>query len=116
MRDRAFEPAPEVAQQLRAYGALDNPFRLRAYRMIHDTPGVSFNDHPRKHGAASAQAALHHAAHNQAALDEVRYGRSGMAVSSYSLTDLGDRIHENLFGARRPGLKRPSRSVTKVLA
>src|SRR5438445_160314 len=34
------EMDPEVLDRLKAYTALDNPIRLRAFRLIHASPGV----------------------------------------------------------------------------
>ncbi len=108
--------SPELGRQLRAYGALDNALRLRAYRMIHDAPGVSFNEIVRKLDVASGLAAYHVGVLKSAGLVNVRYVRSGMAVSRYELTDLGAQIFENLFGGRRLRLKHLAATTSKVLA
>ena len=116
MRDRMPEPSPDVARQLRAYGALDHAFRFRAYRTIHDHPGVSFNEIVRETDVASGLAAYHLGVLRAAGLVEVQYVRSGMAVSRYELTEMGARIFENLFGRRRAGARHPAKSASKVLA
>lgn len=116
MSDHRSEVSPEVAQRLRAYGALDNPIRLRAYRIVHDAPEVSFNDLARKLNLASGLAAYHLGVLKSAGLVEVRYVRSGMATSRYALTALGARIFEDLFSGRRLDLRRLAKSTSKVLA
>ncbi len=35
---------PRILDRLRAYTALDNPIRLRAFRLIHDSPGLPFHE------------------------------------------------------------------------
>src|SRR6266705_4915899 len=35
---------PRILDRLRAYTALDNPIRLRAFRHIHDSPGLPFHE------------------------------------------------------------------------
>lgn len=107
---------PEVARQLRAYGALDNPSRFKAYRMVHDMPGISFNEIARRLGVASGLAAYHVAVLKTAGLIDVTYARKGMSTSRYVLTDWGTEIFENLFGKKRHGSKAIRNSRTKVLA
>lgn len=116
MHDRPPETDPRLARELRAYGALDNPVRLRAYRVIHDVPNVPFNELVRRLGVASGLAGYHLGVLKAAALIDVEYVRKGMATSEYRLTDLGTQIYENLFGKRSSRPKRLAKSVSKVLA
>ncbi len=116
MREDDPDLSPESAQRLRAYGALDNPFRLRAYRIIHDTPDVPFNELVRGLGVASGLAAYHLAVLKAAGLVEVQYVRAGLATSRYTLTGLGTEIYAALFGSRRRGAKRLTKSTSRVLA
>ena len=110
MGEEQADLTPELARQLRAYGALDNPIRLRAYRMIHDSPEASFNDIVRRLEVASGLAAYHLGVLKAADLIEVTYVRKGMATSRYALTDLGTRIFENLSGRRPSNRPRISKS------
>ncbi len=116
MDEDSYDMPPEVARQLRAYGALDNPTRLRAYRIIHDNPEVSFNELSRRLGVATGLAAYHVGILKAAGLVDVAYARSGVATSRYALTGWGQEIFENLFGrkGRSPKVARKTRS--KVLA
>ncbi len=116
MPERSRDISPDLARELRAYGALDNPARLHAYRIIHDSPDASFSELVRELDVASGLAAYHLGVLKAAGLVEVRYVRSGMATSKYALTPLGDRIFETLFGPRHGRLRHLGKSTSKVLA
>ncbi len=116
MPERSRDLSPELARKLRAYGALDSPARLHAYRIIHDSPDVPFSELVRELDVASGLAAYHLGVLKAAGLVEVRYARSGMATSKYTLTPLGDRIFESLFGARHGRLRHLAKATSKVLA
>ncbi len=116
MPERSSDLSPELARELRAYGALDSPARLHAYRIIHDSPDISFSELVRELDVASGLAAYHLGVLRAAGLVEVRYVRSGMATSEYVLTPLGGRIFDNLFGPRHGRLRRLAKSTSKVLA
>lgn len=88
-----------VTDALRAYGALDNPYRLRAFRAIRNDPGISFNALAKKLNLATGLAAYHVAVLKAAEVIGVEYERAGKATSRYRLTDRGARIYESLFGA-----------------
>ncbi len=88
---------PEVAEQLRAYGALDNPIRLQAYTLVHDSPNLSFSDIAEQLHLASGLAAYHVGVLKASHLVDVKYGRRGMETSEYVLTGLGEKIFDSLF-------------------
>jgi len=87
----------EVADQLRAYGALDNPIRLHAYTLIHNSPNLPFSDIAKQLHLASGLAAYHIGVLKASNLVDVKYGRRGMETSEYVLTDLGEKIFDSLF-------------------
>lgn len=92
---------PEVAEQLRAYGALDNPVRLQAYTLIHDSPNLSFSDIAKQLHVSSGLAAYHVGVLKASHLVDVKYGRRGMETSEYALTGLGEEIFDSLFTKAR---------------
>ena len=116
MGDDSDDLPPEVARQLRAYGALDNRLRLRAYRTIHDVPEVPFNELARRLGIASGLAAYHLGVLKAAGLVDVVYARRGMATSRYVLTEWGERMFRDLFGKPRHGSKAARNSRSKVVS
>ncbi|HKZ99589.1 MAG TPA: helix-turn-helix domain-containing protein [Thermoplasmata archaeon] len=90
---------PALLEQLRAFAALDNPLRLRAFLAIHDSPGISFNEIAALLDAETGLAAYHVGILKAADLVEVSYARSGRATSSYRLSEWGKAIRETIFGA-----------------
>lgn len=88
---------PQVAEQLRAYGALDNSIRLKAYTLIHDSPNLPFSDIAKQLHLASGLAAYHIGVLKASHLVDVKYGRRGMETSEYVLTGLGEKIFDSLF-------------------
>lgn len=86
-----------VVDQLRAYRALDNPLRLRAYTAIHDQPELSFNELARKLGVESGLTAYHVGVLKSAGLIDVEYVRKSRETSEYRLTPKGQTIYKHLF-------------------
>ncbi len=99
----------ELLEDLRAYTALDNPVRLRAFRLIHQRPGRSFNDIAKELRVETGLAAYHVAVLKAAGLIEVTYHRSGRETSAYRLTGRGEEVRSKLFSSRRSRRKRPNR-------
>lgn len=85
-------------QRLRSYSTLNNEIRLKAFLLIHDHPGISFNDLAQKTHADTAKAAYHVGLLKASGLTEVSYEREGKATSHYSLTGLGKETYDELFG------------------
>ncbi|HLE46321.1 MAG TPA: winged helix-turn-helix domain-containing protein [Thermoplasmata archaeon] len=103
-------------EQLMVYGALDNPTRLLAYRILYEEPDIPFNALARKLGVKTGLAAYHLAVLKASGLVEFRYVRRSKATSLYRLTDFGLRWYRRLFGPRglvareRARARRPARS------
>jgi len=92
--------------QLRAYTALDNPIRLRAYMLIHDAPGIPFREILKNLGVESGLLAYHVAVLKAANVIQVDYQRSVRETTAYRLTKRGDEIYAAMFRKRRAHPKR----------
>ncbi|TMA04347.1 MAG: helix-turn-helix transcriptional regulator [Methanobacteriota archaeon] len=93
-------PDSEVIERLKAYTALDNPIRLRAFRLIHDSPGVPFNEIAKHIRIESGLLAYHLGVLKAAGVVEVAYAREGRQVTSYRLDGIGQELHSELFRGR----------------
>ncbi len=102
----------EVIDRLRAYTALDNPIRLRAFRLIHDSPGVPFNEIAKHVRIESGLLAYHMGVLKAAGVVDVVYERAGRQVTSYRLGAAGEALFSDLF-QRRPS--RTSKAGKAVL-
>ncbi len=102
----------EVIDRLRAYTALDNPIRLRAFRLIHETPGVPFNEIAKDIRIESGLLAYHMGVLKAAGVVDVTYERHGRQVTSYRLGAKGAELFSELFH-KRPG--RTSKTGKAVL-
>ncbi|HEX9340376.1 MAG TPA: winged helix-turn-helix domain-containing protein [Thermoplasmata archaeon] len=91
----------ELLDQLRAYTALDNPIRLRAYILIHDAPGLPFREIVKDLGVESGLLAYHVAVLKAANVIQVDYQRSGRETTAYRLTKRGEEIYTAMFRKRR---------------
>ncbi len=98
------ETDPEVVDRLRAYTALDNPIRLRAFRLIHESPGASFNEIAKRIRIESGLLAYHIGVLKAAGVVDVTYEREGRQVTSYRLGARGEELFSELFH-KRPGPK-----------
>lgn len=98
---------PELLDQLRAFTALDNPVRLKAFLIIHDRPGISFNELASILDVETGLAAYHVGVLKAADLVDVSYARSGRVTSSYRISERGEAIRELLFAGRKEGGPRP---------
>lgn len=87
-------------EQLMIYGALDNPTRLLAYRLLYEEPDTPFNALARKLGVKTGLAAYHLAVLKASGLVEFRYVRRSKSTSLYRLTNLGEQWYHRLFGPR----------------
>lgn len=104
MQQTATPPRPLTdaeAEQLMVYGALDNRTRLLAYEIIHDEPGIPFNELARRLGVKTGLAGYHLALLKAAGLVEFRYVRRSKATSHYRLTKYGERWYRKLFQTPR---------------
>src|SRR2546425_3959892 len=88
---------PEVIARLRAYTALDNPIRLRAFRLIHESPGVPFNHIARRIRIESGLLAYHMGVLKAAGVVDVTYDREGRQVTSYRLGSKSELLFSELF-------------------
>lgn len=87
----------DLLNQLRAYTALDNPVRLRAFRLLHASPGMSFNEIAKELGRDTGLLAYHIGVLKAARLVDVTYVRQGRETTEYRLTTRGEGIHATLF-------------------
>ena len=87
----------ESMEQLRAYTALDNPVRLKAFAFIHEGRSRSFNEIAKRVDVETGLAAYHLGVLKAAGLVAVTYERSGRDTSAYSLTANGERLYASLF-------------------
>src|SRR2546425_3175937 len=91
------EMDPEVLDRLKAYTALDNPIRLRAFRLIHESPGVPFNEIARRIRIESGLLAYHMGVLKAAGVVDVTYERDGRQVTSYRLSAKGEELFSELL-------------------
>lgn len=96
----------EILEDLRSLTALDNSVRLRAFRLIHQKPGRSFNDIAKQLRVDTGLAAYHVAVLKAAGLIEVTYHRSGRETSAYRLTARGEEVRSTLLSRRTSRHKR----------
>ncbi len=102
---------PEVLDRIRAYRALDNPLRLRAYTAIRDHPEASFHQLAKELGVESGLAAYHMGVLKAAGLIRVEYARKSRETSEYTLTPKGRAIYDDLF-ARPSSSKKGKKRTT----
>src|SRR2546422_11239186 len=88
---------PRILDRLRAYTALDNPIRLRAFRLIHDSPGLPFHEIAKAVRIESGLLAYHMGGLRCAGLVDVAYERDGRQVSAYRLGATGKEFFWELF-------------------
>jgi len=88
---------PRILDRLRAYTALDNPIRLRAFRLIHDSPGLPFHEIARAIRIESGLLAYHMGVLKAAGVVDVAYQRDGRQVTSYRLGATGEELFSELF-------------------
>src|SRR5206468_9079788 len=84
--------------RLRAYTALDNPIRLRAFRLMHESPGLPFHEIAKSVRIESGLLAYHMGVLKGAGLVDVAYERDGRQVTSYRLGARGEELFSELFG------------------
>lgn len=101
---------PRILDRLRAYTALDNPIRLRAFRLIHDSPGLPFHEIAKAVRVESGLLAYHVGVLKAAGLVDVAYGRDGRQVTSYRLGLMGEELFSELFP--NPSIRSSSRRVS----
>ncbi|SRR5712691_7262036 len=103
----------EVIDRLRAYTALDNPIRLRAFRLIHDSPGVPFNEIAKHVRIESGLLAYHMGVLKAAGVVDVVYERAGRQVTSYRLGATGEALFSDLFQRRPIRTSKAGKAVTR---
>src|SRR5436309_14235286 len=104
-------PDSEVIERLKAYTALDNPIRLRAIRLIHDTPGVPINEIAKHIHLESGLLAYHLGVLKAAGVVDVAYARDGRQVTSYRLGGIGHELYSELFRGRPSRTSRTEKAV-----
>ena len=110
------ETDPEVIDRLRAYTALDNPIRLRAFRLIHESPGVPFNQIARRIRIESGLLAYHMGVLKAAGVVDVTYEREGRQVTSYRLGARGEALFSELFRKRPSPTSKAAQGVLRSVA
>jgi DNA-binding transcriptional ArsR family regulator len=91
---------PELLELLRAYTALDNAIRLRAYLLIRDGGEIPFHEIAKAMGVESGLLAYHLAVLKVANIIEMRYERVGREISRYRLSKRGEELYSALFPRR----------------
>jgi len=102
---------PEVLERLRAYTALDNPIRLRAFRLIHESPGVPFNEIAKRIRLDSGLLAYHMGVLKAAGIVDVTYERDGRQVTAYRLGARGEELFSELFRRRQSPTSKARKAV-----
>jgi len=100
-----------VIARLRAYTALDNPIRLRAFRLIHESPGVPFNQIAKRIRIDSGLLAYHMGVLKAAGVVDVTYERDGRQVTSYRLGPRGEELFSELFHKRPSPTSKAGKAV-----
>lgn len=106
---------PQVLDQLRAYTALDNPIRLRAYLLIRDSPEIAFSVIARELVLETGLLAYHLGVLKAANLVEMNYSRSGREITRYRLAARGEEVYAALFPRRRRSSKKARKAVVRPL-
>jgi len=101
---------------LRAYTALDNPIRLKAYLLIRESGDIPFHTMAKRLGVESGLLAYHLGVLKVADLVEMRYERSGREVSKYRLSERGRDLHATLFPPRRKASRKAAKASIRVAA
>lgn len=102
-----------VIDRLRAYTALDNPIRLRAFRLIHESPGVPFNQIAKHIRIESGLLAYHMGVLRAAGVVDVTYERDGRQVTSYRLGARGEELFSELFRKRPSPTSKAGKAVLR---
>jgi DNA-binding transcriptional ArsR family regulator len=89
----------EARRKLMIYEALNNPVRLKAFFVIRDNPGITFNEIAKTVKAKRALVAYHLGILKVGGLVSLTYERKGKASSSYYLTDQGKKVAKELAQA-----------------
>jgi predicted transcriptional regulator len=86
----------EVRNKLMVYGALDNPYRLKAFAEIAKKPGIYFSDLARKIGVERGLLAYHVGVLHAAELVEQTLERRSKQISKYTVTEKGKQVLREL--------------------
>ncbi len=89
----------EARRKLMIYSALDTPVRLKAFFLIRDNPGITFNEIVKAVKAKKALVAYHLGILKATDLVTFAYERKGQTTSSYNLTELGKKVAKELAAA-----------------
>ncbi len=101
---------------MRAYTALDNPIRLKAYLLIRESSDIPFHAVAKALGVESGLMAYHLGVLKVADLIEMTYERSGREISRYRLSERGRELYATLFPARRGASRKPAKASVRVHA
>ncbi len=91
-----------VAARLRAFASLRNPARVRVFVLIHDHPGISFNELARRLHVATGQMAYHVGMLRAGGLVDLRYVRRSKETSEYRLSPFGLQMYTEVFETPLP--------------
>lgn len=98
METKLEEPSVERAhQRLMMYTALDNRLRLRSFFLIAKNAGISFNQIHKRLKVERGHLAYHLGILKVAGLVNLTLERRGKSTSSYSLTDRGKEMYDELL-------------------
>ena len=92
----------EARRKLRTYRALDNEIRLKALAVIHERPGISFNEISRKVKVERGLLAYHLGVLKAAGIVNVDYERTSKQTSKYEATDEGRKLIQELRSKLEP--------------
>ncbi len=98
-----------VAARLRAFASLRSPARVRAFVLIHDHPGISFNELARKLKVPTGHMAYHIALLRSGGLVDLHYVRRSKETSEYRLSHFGLQMYKEVFETPLPAVARSAR-------
>ena len=101
---------------MRAYTALDNPIRLKAYLLIRASGDIPFHALAKRLGVESGLLAYHLGVLKVADLVEMRYERAGREISRYRLSERGKELYPTLFPPRKETSRKSAKASVRVAA
>jgi len=107
---------PKLLELLRAYTALDNPIRLKAYLLIRDSGEVPFHEITKAMGVESGLLAYHLGVLKAANIIDMRYERVGREISKYRLSKRGEELYSALFPRRTKAVGRARKTAVRLAA
>src|SRR3989449_11329039 len=87
---------PRILDRPRAYTALDNPIRLRAFRLIHDSPRLPFHEIAKAVRIQHGLLAYHMGVLRASGLVDVAYQRDGRQSTASRLRAMAQELFYDL--------------------